>query len=81
VFGTMGSNDARPVASPKEMPVGKIRNLSVSRLISGSNLISPNMHARDLLYMNALTTHYNTEQRVFETLQKCEENGINTIVL
>jgi len=63
------------------MPVGKIRNLSISRLISGSNLISPNMHARDLLYVNALAGQYNTEKKVFETLQKCEENGINAIVL
>ena len=77
----MRENDAKSAANPKEMPVGKIRNLSVSRLISGSNLISPNMHARDLLYMNALANQYNTEQRVFETLQTCEENGINTIVL
>jgi hypothetical protein len=63
------------------MPVGKIGSLSISRLIGGSNLISPNMHARDLLYLNALATHYNTEERVFETLQKCEEYGINAIVL
>ena len=66
---------------PKNMPVGKIGKLSVSRLISGSNLISPNMHARDLLYLNALASHYNTENRVLETLRKCEEQGINSIVL
>ena len=63
------------------MPVGKIGNLSISRIISGSNLISPNMHARDLLYMNALAKHYNSEQRVFETLRECEDNGINSVVL
>ncbi len=63
------------------MPVGKIGKLSISRLISGSNLISPNMHARDLLYMNALASHYNTERRVLETLQQCEASGINAIVL
>jgi hypothetical protein len=77
----MGAKDTKSAADQQPMPVGKIRNLSVSRLISGSNLISPNMHARDLLYMNALANHYNTEQRVFATLRKCEENGINTIVL
>ncbi len=65
----------------KNMPTGRIGKLSVGRLISGSNLISPNMHARDLLYMNALANHYNTEKKVFETLRKCEEQGINTIVL
>jgi len=66
---------------PPRIPVGKIGNLTISRLISGSNLISPNMHARDLLYLNSLASHYNTEKRVLETLQRCEENGINAIVL
>ncbi len=42
----MGSNNSETTLDPKGMPVGKIRNLSISRLISGSNLISPNMHAR-----------------------------------
>src|SRR5512147_2377440 len=69
------------VDSQTNMPRGKIGSLSVSRLISGSNLISPNMHARDLLYLNALAGHYNTEKRVFETLGTCEECGVNTIVL
>jgi hypothetical protein len=75
-----GSNQPT-VDAQVSIPTGKIGNLSVSRLISGSNLISPNMHARDLLYMNALASHYNTERKVIETLQKCEACGINAIVL
>ena len=71
----------KPVASPTSMPMGRIGKLSMGRLICGSNLISPNMHARDLLYLNALAKHYNTEERVFRTLEQCEENGINAIVL
>ncbi len=74
-------NAPEPVAKQRTMPVGKIGNLSISRLISGSNLISPNMHARDLLYLNALAAQYNTEEKVFQTLQKCEEHGINAVVL
>ena len=66
---------------PKNMPVGKIGKLSVSRLISGSNLISINMHARDLDYVTDLAARYNTEERVLMTLKKCEEHGINGIVL
>jgi len=69
------------IARQKNMPVGKIGNLSIGRLIAGSNLISPNMHARDLLYMNALADHYNTEETIFSTLKTCEEHGINAIVL
>jgi len=73
--------DSKASVNQKNMPVGKIGKLSISRVISGSNLISPNMHARDLLYLNALASHYNTEQKVLETLQKCEENGVHAIVL
>jgi len=73
--------DSKASVNQKNMPVGKIGKLSISRVISGSNLISPNMHARDLLYLNALASHYNTEQKVLQTLQKCEENGVNAIVL
>jgi hypothetical protein len=74
-------NAPEVVNRQKKMPVGKIGSLSVSRLISGSNLISINMHARDLAYMRTLAAHYNTEQRIFMTLKKCEEFGVNTIVL
>ena len=74
-------DDPKAVARQKKMPVGKIGRLSVGRLICGSNLISMNMHARDLDYVSSLATHYNTEERIFMTLKKCEEHGINTIVL
>lgn len=67
--------------SPGKMPMGKIGNLEISRMISGSNLISMNMHARDLIYVNGLAAHYNTEERVLNTLKLCEEQGINAIVL
>jgi hypothetical protein len=77
----MNRNTETGDAMPKSMPAAKIGNLSISRLISGSNLISPNMHARDLLYMNALASRYNTERKVIETLQECETCGINAIVL
>jgi hypothetical protein len=68
-------------AEQKKMPVGKIGDMSVGRLISGSNLISMNMHARDLDYVDTLARHYNTEERILMTLKRCEEYGVNTIVL
>jgi hypothetical protein len=73
--------DPEVVARQKGMPVGKIGNLTIGRLISGSNLISLNMHARDLDYVRSLAARYNTEDRIFMTLKKCEELGINGIVL
>ena len=73
--------DPKVVALAGQMPAGKIDKLQVGRLISGSNLISMNMHSRDLSYVHALATHYNTEDRVLMTLKRCEELGVNTIVL
>ena len=74
-------DDPKVVAKQRQMPAGKIGNLSVGRLISGSNLISMNMHARDLHYVRSLASRYNTEERIFMTLKKCEALGANTIVL
>ena len=74
-------NDPEAVVKQKKMPVGKIGNLTFGRLICGSNLISMNMHARDLDYVSALAANYNTEERIFMTLKLCEEYGINSIVL
>jgi hypothetical protein len=80
-FKDLDLNDPKIVAKQKKMPVGKIGNLTLSRLMSGSNLISMNMHARDLDYVRNLAAHYNTEERIFMTLKLCEEYGINSIVL
>ena len=74
-------NDSEVAVKQKKMPVGKIGNLTLGRLISGSNLISMNMHARDLEYVIDLAANYNTEERIFMTLKLCEEYGINGIVL
>jgi hypothetical protein len=74
-------DDPEVKAKQKKMAVGKIGNLTLGRLICGSNLISMNMHARDLDYVSALARHYNTEERIFMTLKLCEEYGINGIVL
>ena len=62
------------------MPMGKIKNLTLSRLISGGNLISGWSHARDLIYMHDLMANYNTPEKVIETLAELEENGVNAIV-
>ena len=68
-------------AKQAKMPVGKIGDLTVGRLISGSNLISMNMHATGPGLRDEPGRHYNTEERVFMTLKKCEEWGVNSIVL
>jgi hypothetical protein len=74
-------DDPDVVVQQAKMPVGKIGSLTLGRLMSGSNLISMNMHARDLDYVRDLAAHYNTEDRIFMTLKRCEELGVNSIVL
>ena len=64
---------------PGSLPSGKICNVSVSRLLIGGNLIGGWAHSRDLMYASKLFTSYNTEAKVFETLEIAQECGINTI--
>lgn len=70
-----------PAAGPKgPMPTGRIGKLTVSRLISGGNLISGWAHSRDLHYVPSLMRHYNTDEKVMDTLALLEQNGVNTII-
>jgi len=66
--------------SVKGLPTGKIGNVKISRLITGENQFSGWSHSRDLKYLRELFTAYNTEEKIMETLQICEEMGINTII-
>ncbi|UCH64001.1 MAG: twin-arginine translocation signal domain-containing protein [Fidelibacterota bacterium] len=75
------SGNPEPQDSAGEMPMGKIGNLRISRLICGGNLTSGNAHSRDLIYVSPLLRNYFTDEKVFETWQLCEENGINTFIL
>lgn len=66
-------------ASNTSMPVGKIGDLTISRLIAGGNIISGWCHQRDLLYVSTLAGHYLTQEKQFDTMELMEEQGINTI--
>ena len=68
-------------AEVKAMPTGKIGNVTVARLICGGNLISGFAHSRDLIYVSPLLRHYFSDDKIMETLQLCEQNGINTAIL
>lgn len=63
------------------LPCGKIGDVSLSRLLIGGNLIGGWAHARDLMYASKLFTSYNTEDKIFETLDLCMACGVNTIQL
>jgi hypothetical protein len=82
---TQAQTSAAPAApKPKSagvaMPTGKIGKLTVSRLISGGNLISGWAHSRDLVYVPALMRNYNTDEKVMDTLELLEQNGVNTVI-
>jgi len=62
------------------LPVGKIGNVEISRIICGGNLIGGFAHSRDLIYVSSLLTHYFTDEKIIETLEICEASGINTII-
>jgi phosphoheptose isomerase len=62
-----------------KLPIGKIGNQELSRLIMGGNLIGGYSHARDLKYTDTLFKAYNSEKKIFETLMLGEQAGINSI--
>ena len=64
---------------PGSLPCGKIGNVSLSRFFIGGNLIGGWAHSRDLMYASTLFKSYNTEAKIFETLELCQACGINTI--
>jgi hypothetical protein len=68
-------------ASKGTLPTGKLGKLTVSRIISGGNLLSGWCHQRDLLFVASLAKAYLTEEKQFDTLQTFEEIGINTMAI
>jgi hypothetical protein len=74
----LGRRDDNVTSQKGELPMGKLGNLEITRLIMGCNLISGYAHARDLIYANTLFKTYHTEQKIFETFRLAEKAGINT---
>jgi len=72
---------AKPKPASTPSPMGRIGKLEVSRLICGGNLFSGFAHSGNLLYVEGLLKHYFSEDKILETLQMCEESGINTAIL
>jgi hypothetical protein len=63
------------------LPSGNLGNLKVTRLVLGCNLIGGWAHSRDLIYVSSLFKAYNTERKVFETIELAEKAGINMMQL
>jgi len=71
---------ASPAAEAAGLPRGKIGDLELSRLMLGTNHITFYMHSRDLRYVDQLSRHYNTDEKIIETFAAAEANGINTFM-
>lgn len=68
-------------SSKATLPMGKIKDLKISRILLGGNLLTHFTHSRDLRYVYNLTAHYNTEEKIFETMALAEAHGVNTLVI
>jgi len=81
--GMAGAAKAADAAAPADagMPQGKIGDFTVSRLLLGGNLLTHYTHSRDLQYVYNLCAHYNTDEKIVETMRIAEEHGINTLVI
>jgi len=82
----LARNQRRPSAGVPEgdikgLSIGKIGNVKISRLICGGNLVNGYAHSRNLIYVSNLLRHYFTDEKIIETLQISEENGINTCIM
>jgi uncharacterized membrane protein YphA (DoxX/SURF4 family) len=65
----------------EKVPAGKIKDVVISRIITGGNLISGFAHSRDLIYVSSWLKTYFTDEKIIETLWLCEACGINTAIL
>jgi hypothetical protein len=79
-FGGRGQQPVTPDV-PGPVPTGKLGKLTITRIIAGHNLVGWQAHSRDLIYTSQLLRAYFTDDKVLETYQKYEENGMNTSLL
>lgn len=63
------------------LPKGKIGDMLVSRILLGGNLLTHFTHSRDLKYVYSLAEHYNTDEKILETLRDAESHGVDTLVI
>lgn len=71
---------AAPSAEPLTIPTGKIKDLEISRVLCGGNLIGGWAHSRDLIYVSPLIKAYHTDEKIFETFRLAERRGVNTVL-
>ena len=75
----MGGPEPVKPGSKARLPMGKIGELEVSRIILGGNLIGGWAHSRELMYVSKLLKAYHTDEKILDTLQAAEEHGVNCV--
>jgi hypothetical protein len=73
------SSGAADVVDARSFPNGQLGNLQISRLMMGGNLIAGWAHSRDLPYVSILMRRYNTPEKIRQTLELGEQNGITAV--
>jgi len=63
-----------------KVPLARIGNLEISRVILGGNLIGGWAHSRDLIYVSKLVKAYFHDNKIFETFLLAEKCGINAFL-
>jgi hypothetical protein len=74
-----------PAVTPQQagatLPIARIGNVEMTRLIAGGNQINGYPYGRNLLFVPGLMKNYLTEEKILETYETAEKNGVNTIIL
>ena len=65
----------------EKLPVSKIKDVKLTRMFIGGNLVCGFAHARDLIYVSDLVRAYHTKEKIFATLKMAEACGINTFLM
>lgn len=78
--GSGRPKESRAGAAGGKMQYGQIKDLKISRVFCGGNLIGGWAHSRDLVYVSSLVKAYHTDDKVFQTFELAEEMGINAVL-
>jgi hypothetical protein len=73
--------EVKPFTAKQTVPQGKIAGMTIGKMLLGGNLLTHYTHSRDLRYVYNLAAHYNTPEKIFETLRIAEAHGVNAVVI
>jgi hypothetical protein len=74
------AGESKPAAGNTKMSYGQIKDLKISRVFCGGNLIGGWAHSRDLMYVSSLVKAYHSDEKIFQTFELAEEMGVNAVL-